>query len=231
MMTNTLIVGAGSGVGLRLAESLVADGHEVWTTSRSPQHPLQTHHICWEANTEFPIDALPNTLACMVYCPGTISLQPFHRTKISTFLEDMEINLFGAVRVLQAALPALQNAEQASVVLFSTIAVNTGMPMHASIAAAKGGIEGLTRALAAELAPGIRVNAVAPSLTDTPLAANLLRTERQRENAAARHPLGRIGQQDDIASAVKYLLSADAAWITGQILAVDGGMGSVRRFA
>jgi NAD(P)-dependent dehydrogenase (short-subunit alcohol dehydrogenase family) len=230
-MPNTLIVGAGSGVGLSLAESLIVDGHQVWTTSRSPQHPLQTHHHCWEANTDFPVEALPDSLACMVYCPGTISLQPFHRTDLSTFVQDMEINLFGAVRALQAALPALQRAEQASVVLFSTVAVTTGMPMHASIAAAKGGIEGITRALAAELAPGIRVNAVAPSLTDTPLSSGLLRTERQRENAAARHPLGRIGQLGDIASAVKYLLSTEAAWITGQILAVDGGIGSVRRFA
>ncbi|MES9971832.1 MAG: SDR family oxidoreductase [Candidatus Thiodiazotropha sp.] len=230
-MANILIVGAGSGVGLSLAESLIADGHQLWTTSRSPQHPLQTQHLCWEANSDFPADALPDTLACMVYCPGTISLQPFHRTDLATFAADMEVNLFGAVRALQASLPALQQAEQASVVLFSTVAVTTGMPMHASIAAAKGGIEGMTRALAAELAPGIRVNAVAPSLTDTPLASSLLRTERQRENAAARHPLGRIGQQDDIAAAVKYLLSADSAWITGQVLAVDGGMGAVRRFA
>ncbi|MBT2972079.1 MAG: oxidoreductase [gamma proteobacterium symbiont of Ctena orbiculata] len=230
-MPNTLIVGAGSGVGLSLAESLIADGHELWTTSRSPQHPLQTHHQCWEAETEFPADTLPDTLACMVYCPGTLSLQPFSRTDLTTFVEDMEINLFGAVRALQAALPALQRSEQASVVLFSSVAATAGMPMHASIAAAKGGIEGITRALAAELAPGIRVNAVAPSLTDTPLASSLLRSDRQRENAAARHPLGRIGQPHNIVSAVKFLLSVDAAWITGQILAVDGGIGAVRRFA
>jgi NAD(P)-dependent dehydrogenase (short-subunit alcohol dehydrogenase family) len=192
---------------------------------------LKTHHLCWEVNTDFPTDGLPDTLASMVYCPGTISLQPFHRTDLSTFIKDMEINLFGAVRALQAALPALQRSKQASVVLFSTVAVTTGMPMHASIAAAKGGIEGITRSLAAELAPGIRVNAVAPSLTDTPLASSLLRTERQRENAGVRHPLGRIGQREDIASAVKFLLSKDATWITGQILAVDGGIGTVRRFS
>ncbi|MGD8911395.1 MAG: hypothetical protein PVI97_11605 [Candidatus Thiodiazotropha sp.] len=99
-MLNTLIVGAGSGVGLKLAESLIADGHKLWTTSRSPQHPLQTHHSCWEANTDFPTEDLPDTLACMVYCPGTISLQPFHRTDLSTFVKDIEINLFGAVRAL-----------------------------------------------------------------------------------------------------------------------------------
>jgi NAD(P)-dependent dehydrogenase (short-subunit alcohol dehydrogenase family) len=229
-MANTLIVGAGSGVGLRLAESLIADNHQLWTTSRSPQHPLETHHLCWEANTDFPADALPENLQCMVYCPGTISLKPFHRTDLSTFEEDMQINLFGAVRALQAALPALQSADRASVVLFSTVAATTGMPMHTSIAAAKGGIEGITRALAAELAPGIRVNAVAPSLTDTPLSSTLLRTDRQRENAAARHPLERYGQQDDIAAAVKFLLSEEAAWITGQILGVDGGIGALRRF-
>jgi NAD(P)-dependent dehydrogenase (short-subunit alcohol dehydrogenase family) len=229
-MRNTLIIGAGSGVGLSLTESLITEGHKLWTTSRNPQHPLKTHHLCWEASTDFPADDLPDTLTSMVYCPGTISLQPFHRTELSTFINDMEINLFGAVRALQAALPALQRARQASVVLFSTVAVTTGMPMHASIAAAKGGIEGITRSLAAELAPGIRVNAVAPSLTDTPLASSLLRTDRQRKNAAERHPLSRIGQDGDIASAVRFLLSEDAAWITGQVLAVDGGIGTVRRF-
>jgi NAD(P)-dependent dehydrogenase (short-subunit alcohol dehydrogenase family) len=127
-------------------------------------------------------------------------------------------------------LPSLKAADRASVVLFSTVAVGTGMPMHASIAAAKGAVEGLTRSLAAELAPGIRVNAIAPSLTDTPLAAGLLRSERQRAAAAERHPLGRIGQPSDLAATARFLLSEEAGWVTGQVLNVDGGMGALRRF-
>jgi NAD(P)-dependent dehydrogenase (short-subunit alcohol dehydrogenase family) len=147
------------------------------------------------------------------------------------FEEDLDINLKGAVRVLRAAMPALKIAPQASVVLFSTVAVSTGMPMHASVAAAKGAVEGLTRSLAAEYAPRIRFNAIAPSLTDTPLASGMLRTERQREAAAARHPLERIGESVELAALASFLLSEDSGWISGQVLHADGGMSSIRKFA
>lgn len=136
----------------------------------------------------------------------------------------------GAVRAVRAALPALKAAQQASIVLFSTVAVGTGMPMHASIAAAKGAVEGLARSLAAELAPQIRVNVIAPSLTDTPLAAGLLRTDRQRESAAKRHPLERVGHVEDIASAARFLLSDQSSWVSGQVVNVDGGLGALRLF-
>jgi NAD(P)-dependent dehydrogenase (short-subunit alcohol dehydrogenase family) len=188
-------------------------------------------HLIWDATAgDFPMDRLPETLQGLVYCPGSIRLQPFSRLRDEDFRADFELNLLGAVRVLRAALPCLKAADRASVVLFSTVAVTTGMPMHASIAAAKGAVEGLTRSLAAELAPGIRVNAIAPSLTETPLAAGLLRTERQRAAAAERHPLGRIGQPSDLAAAARFLLSDEAGWVTGQVLHVDGGMGGLRRF-
>ena len=188
-------------------------------------------HLTWDATAgDFPVDQLPETLEGLVYCPGSIRLQPFSRLRDEDFRADFELNLLGAVRVLRAALPCLKAAGRASVVLFSTVAVGTGMPMHASIAAAKGAVEGLTRSLAAELAPGIRVNAIAPSLTDTPLAAGLLRSERQRAAAAERHPLGRIGQPSDLAAAALFLLSEEAGWVTGQVLHVDGGMGGLRRF-
>jgi NAD(P)-dependent dehydrogenase (short-subunit alcohol dehydrogenase family) len=190
-----------------------------------------THHISWDASSgELDAGRLPERLDGLAYCPGSIRLQPFHRLEDQDFLADFELNLLGAVRAIRAALPALKKAENASVVLFSTVAVTTGMPMHASIAAAKGAVEGLTRSLAAELAPGIRVNAVAPSLTDTPLAGNLLRTDRQRAAAADRHPLQRIGRADEIAATAQFLLSDDAAWMSGQILHTDGGMSSLRRF-
>jgi NAD(P)-dependent dehydrogenase (short-subunit alcohol dehydrogenase family) len=168
-----------------------------------------------------PIDGL-------VYCPGSITLAPFHRLSLDQFSEDYEINVLGAVRVLQACLGNL-NPEGSSIVLFSTVACRIGMSYHSSIAAAKSAVEGLVRSLAAELASKhIRVNAVAPSLTDTPLASNLLSTEDKRKRAAQRHPLGRIGSVSDIAGAVEYLLSEASSWVTGQILSVDGGLSSVK---
>lgn len=229
-MRKILIAGAASGTGLALAESLIGT-HELWTTSNHSTPQLSSHHVTWDATAdEFPANKLPAQLDGLVYCPGSIRLESFQKLRLEAFREDFELNLMGAVRVLQAALPALKAGHNPAVVLFSTVAVTTGMPMHASIAAAKGAVEGLTRSLAAELAPSVRVNAVAPSLTATPLAGRLLRSERQQQAAAGRHPLERIGQPEDIAAAVRFLLSEQADWITGQILAVDGGLGAVRRF-
>jgi NAD(P)-dependent dehydrogenase (short-subunit alcohol dehydrogenase family) len=229
-MSNILIAGAASAVGQALAAELEPP-HRVWTSSRGHLAGRAERHLIWDATSgDFPQDQLPETLEGLVYCPGSIRLQPFHRLRDEDFSADFDISLLGAVRALRAALSALKAAGQASVVLFSTVAVATGMPMHASIAAAKGAVEGLTRSLAAELAPGIRVNAIAPSLTDTPLAAGLLRTEGQRAAAAERHPLRRIGRPRDIAAAARFLLSEEAHWVTGQVLHVDGGIGSLRRF-
>ena len=157
-------------------------------------------------------------------------MKPFHRLIEEDFLNDLQVNLLGATRALQLALPALKKSPSASVVLFSTIAVKCGMPFHASIAAAKGAVEGLTRSLAAEWAPKIRVNAIAPSLTDTKLAASLLGDEKRREAAAERHPLKSIGQPEHVAEIVSYLLSDAAKFTTGQILRPDGGLSSVRLF-
>ncbi len=230
-MANLLIVGATSGVGAALAER-VGDRYQIWTASRRETRRPGTTHILWDASEgPLPAERLPESLDGLVYCPGSIRLAPFSRLTDAAFREDFELNLLGAVRTIRAALPALKASGSASVVLFSTVAVTTGMPMHASIGAAKGAVEGLTRSLAAELAPGIRVNAIAPSLTETPLSENLLKTERQRESAAERHPLGRIGRADDIAAAAAYLLSSEASWITGQVLHVDGGIGRTRRFS
>jgi NAD(P)-dependent dehydrogenase (short-subunit alcohol dehydrogenase family) len=167
----------------------------------------------------------------VVYCPGTIRLKPFHRLTIDDFLENLQINYLGAVKIIQACLTRLKKSSAgASILLLSTVAVKTGMPFHASIAGAKAAIEGLTRSLAAELAPRIRVNAIAPSLTDTPLATRLLSSEKKRQAAADRHPLKRIGTPQEIARSAVFLLSDAGAWMTGQIIHVDGGMSDLKTF-
>ncbi|MDA8975358.1 SDR family oxidoreductase, partial [Akkermansiaceae bacterium] len=174
--------------------------------------------------------SLPDQIDGIVYCPGTINLKPYNRLTEEDFLSDLQVNLLGANRVIQQALPALKKSPTASIVLFSTIAVQMGMPFHASIAAAKGAVEGLARSLAAELAPKIRVNVIAPSLTDTRLASQLLADDKRREAAAERHPLKQIGKPEQIAEQVAYLLSDAANFTTGQILRPDGGLSSVRLF-
>ena len=148
--------------------------------------------------------------------------------KPDAFRSDFEINVIGAIKVLQQTQRLLQKTANSSVVLFSTVAVGQGMPYHASIAASKGAIEGLTKTLAAEWAPKVRVNCVAPSLTDTPLAARLLSSDERREVSAQRHPLKRVGTVSDISEAVCFLLSEKSGWMTGQILGVDGGISALK---
>lgn len=228
-MKTFVLIGGSSGIGLSSATLLKERGHRVIVLARNaPSHAEGIEFYAWDAMTE-PFPTLPiDTLDGLVYCPGSIVLKPFNRIAESEFLEAIQLNALGAVKALQSTFALLRKNGSASVVLFSTVAVQTGMPFHSSVAMAKGALEGLTRSLAAEWAPHIRVNAIAPSLTQTPLAEKLLSTPEKIEAGNKRHPLGRIGQPEDIANAVVFLLEETSSWITGQILAVDGGMGQLK---
>jgi NAD(P)-dependent dehydrogenase (short-subunit alcohol dehydrogenase family) len=220
------IVGGSSGIGLEIVKAL-----QIYVGSRTNDQLAglgRVHHFALDVKADpLNLEELPEVLNGMVYCPGTIRLKPFQRLTIDDFLEDLQINFLGAVKTIQACLTRLKKSKTgASVVLFSTVAVKTGMPFHASVAGAKAAVEGLTRSLAAEFA----FNAIAPSLTDTPLAQNLLSSEEKRQASADRHPLKRIGTPPEIAGLAVHLLSDDSAWMTGQIIHIDGGMSSLRTF-
>lgn len=231
MSKNILIVGASSGIGLETAKSLLSKGYNIFSASRNQPDLEGITHLTWDAqNPDSNVFAtLPEEIHGVVYCPGTINLKPFNRLSQDDFKNDFQINVLGAVSVLQAVLPKLKKANGASVVLFSTVAAKIGLGFHASVAASKGAIEGLTLSLAAELSSNkIRVNCVAPSLTDTPLAKNLLSSDEKKEASNKRHPIGRFGTSADIANITSFLISDESSWITGQVLGVDGGMGSIK---
>jgi NAD(P)-dependent dehydrogenase (short-subunit alcohol dehydrogenase family) len=229
-----VVVGGSSGIGLELVRRLTADGAEVQVWSRTAPEELDSlgaSHIAVDVAQDIGVQdaAVPERLDGIAYCPGSINLKPFSRLTDDDFRTEYELNVVGAARVLRHVLPALTHGEGSSVVMFSTVAAGTGLGFHASIAAAKAAVEGLGRSLAAELAPKyVRVNMVAPSATDTPLAERILGNEKKREASADRHPLKRVGAPADMAAAARYLLSPESGWMTGQVLHVDGGMSSVR---
>jgi len=229
MTKRYVVVGGSKGIGAALVRGLIAEGNDVISISRSAsdESPSATF-IEYDVTDVEDFPAVEGTIDGVAYCPGSINLKPFHRLTQDEFVADLSVNFLGAVKTMQALLPNLKQSESASIVLFSTVAVQTGMGFHASIAAAKGAVEGLTRSLAAEFAPKIRVNCIAPSLTDTPLASRLISTPEKRESLAARNPLNKIGSAEEVAAMAKFLLKQESAWITGQILHVDGGMGSLK---
>jgi len=229
-MSTYLIIGGSSGIGEQLAKQLAAAGHTVYATYHT--HPVNDASIQYHPlnvlEDNIQLNFLPPVLDGFVYCPGSISLRPFARIAPDDFTKDYQLQVIGAIKTIQAALPNLKASNNASIVLFSTVAVQLGLNFHSMVAASKGAIEGLTKALSAELAPTIRVNCIAPSLTNTPLAAALLNTDQKIEANAQRHPLKRVGTSSDIANAVEFLLTDKSSWVTGQILHIDGGMSTVK---
>lgn len=226
-MKHIVIIGGSKGIGNAILHTLL-ESHTITNISRTPpqtQHPNLTHNSC-----DILTDALPNVAAVdgLVYCPGSINLQPISRLSLDDFRADFEINVLGAVTAIQKYLPQLKKGQNPAIVLFSTVAAKLGMPFHASIATVKAGVEGLVKSLAAELAPTIRINAVAPTVTNTDLAAKLLRNEKMIENIQKRHPLRRFLQPKEVAAMTQFLLSDKAAACSGQIFQMDCGIVSLK---
>ena len=229
-MKNYLVIGGSSGIGKEITE-LLSKENIVFSTSRNELNESNENirHIKYDVlEDELDPGLLPNQIDGFVYCPGTINLRPFRSLKLETFRSDLELNLIGAIKTLQIILTRLQQSPSSSIIFYSTVAVKTGMPFHSSVSSSKSALEGLTKSLAAEFAPKIRVNCIAPSIVNTPLANKFLNTEDKIEKAAARHPLNKIGTAKEIAQLTQYLLDDKSKWITGQIINIDGGISSVK---
>jgi 3-oxoacyl-[acyl-carrier protein] reductase len=232
---NFLIVGGTSGIGLNIAQRLYEEDANVIVAARNQTEEVQSYGFQFiqvdllNDDVKEAFKALPETLHGLVYTPGSITLKPFQALKEDQIQSDLNVNVMGAIKATQGALKSLKKGGDASVVFYSTVATQVGMPYHVSVATAKAALEGLGKSLAAELVKSnIRVNVVAPSLTNSPLASNLLSTEEKQQSSNQRHPLGRYGEVKDIAGITQFLLSDDASWITGQVIGVDGGLSGIR---
>jgi 3-oxoacyl-[acyl-carrier protein] reductase len=226
-MKTIIVVGGSKGIGNAIVTSLLSSCNVINISRTAPDqtHENLTHYGCDVINDELPdIESVDG----LVYCPGSINLKPIKRLSLDDFKADFEINVLGAVKVIQKYLQALKNGNKPSIVLFSTVAAKLGMPFHASIAASKSAVEGLAKSLGAELAPTIRVNAIAPTVTNTELASKLLRNERMIENMNERHPLKRYLQPQEVADMAEFLLSEKAASLSGQVFEMDCGIVSFK---
>ncbi|MEN8777037.1 MAG: SDR family oxidoreductase [Polaribacter sp.] len=222
-MGNIVVVGGSKGIGQAIVNSLI-EKNKIFNISRTA--PLQSHANLTHYNCDILSDDLPDldAIDTLIYCPGSINLKPISRLKLDDFRDDFEINVVGAVKAIQHYLPKIKNGKNPSILLFSTVATKLGMPFHASVAAAKSGVEGITKSLGAELAPTIRVNAIAPTVTNTDLAAKLLRNERMIENITERHPLKKFLKPQEVADLATFLISEKANSISGQIFELDCGI-------
>ncbi len=227
-MKTTLIIGASSGIGKALANKLIKQRETVISISRNLPDASFSHFYQHDILSNEEMPKLDGTIDGLVYCPGSINLKPFRALKKQDFLDDLELNVLGAIKAIQSYTPNLQQSKKPSIVLFSTVAVQTGMPFHSTVSISKGAIEGLTKALAAEFSPKIRVNCIAPSLTQTAMAEKLINTPEKLEASNNRHALKRIGDPMDLANTAEFLLSENSSWVTGQVIHVDGGMSTIK---
>ncbi|MBD0822422.1 SDR family NAD(P)-dependent oxidoreductase [Aestuariibaculum marinum] len=222
-MKTVIIIGGSKGIGNAILEQLL-ETHKIINLSRTAPdqvHP-NLHHITYNVLN----DELPEiqTADALIYCPGSINLKPITRLSLDEFRQDFEINVLGAIKVIQHYLPVLKQSKQPSILLFSTVATKLGMPFHTSVATSKSGIEGLVKSLGAELAPNIRINAIAPSVTDTELASKLLRNDKMVETITERHPLKKILKPEEVAEMAVFLISDKSASMSGQIFPMDSGI-------
>lgn len=226
-MKHLVIIGGSKGIGKAITKTFL-DTHKVTNISRTTpefSHENLTHYNCDVLTQDLPdLDQLDT----LIYCPGSINLKPIGRLKLEDFREDFEINVIGAVKTIQKYLTPLKKAEHPSIVLFSTVASKLGMPFHASVAASKSAVEGLVKSVGAELAPTVRINAIAPTVTDTELASKLLRNEKMIENITERHPLKKFLNPQEVADMAQFLTSQKAASISGQVFEMDCGIVSFK---
>jgi len=227
-MSRLIAIGGSKGIGNAIVTSLLSSYDEVINISRT--EPEQKHDNLKHYSCDILTDELPefDSVDALVYCPGSINLKPINRLSIDDFKNDFDINVIGAVKAIQHYLPALKKGNKPSILLFSTVAAKLGMPFHASVAASKSAVEGLTKSLGAELAPTIRVNAIAPTVTNTELASKLLRNDRMVEKMNERHPLNKFLQPEEVADMAAFLLSNKAASLSGQIFEMDCGIVSFK---
>ncbi len=226
-MGNFFVVGGSSGIGAQIVKDLESNNHFVYTTYHT--HPQTSrekvkYHALDVTKDQFELPDFPDRLEGVIYCPGSINLKPFNRFSVQDFADDFALQVLGAIKVLNYSLPSLRKGDNPSILLFSTVAVQKGFNFHSQVSTSKGAIEGLVRSLAAEFSPVIRVNAIAPGLTDTPLASRLLSTDKKRASMNEMNPLKRVGKATDISGLAMFLLSDAAEWITGQIIHSDGGI-------
>ncbi|OBX22865.1 NAD(P)-dependent dehydrogenase (short-subunit alcohol dehydrogenase family) [Gelidibacter algens] len=222
-MKTIIIVGGSKGIGKAIAQKLLPTHHIINISRTEPEytHDNLTHHTCDILEDDLPeLDKADG----LVYCPGSINLKPISRLSLDEFRADFEINVLGAVKSIQKYLDILKKGDKPSIVLFSTVAAKLGMPFHASVAASKSGVEGLVKSLGAEMATTLRINAIAPTVTDTDLASKLLRNEKMIENITERHPLKKFLKPEEVADMAEFLLSEKAASISGQVFELDCGI-------
>lgn len=228
-MGTYIVAGSSSGIGHSIALNLLNQGHEVIGFNRNRpnfEHSNFSFHVADFSQLDVLLPELNQSIDGIFYCPGSIQLRPFKNIKSADFINDFMLNVIGATQLIKKYLPQLQLAASPGIVLFSSVAAQTGMSFHSSIASSKAAIEGLSKSLAAEFAPKIRVNAIAPSLTQTALSEKFINTEEKLQASKDRHPLKRIGTAEEIA--ISSIQIMQNQWMTGQIITIDGGLGSIR---